>query len=72
MTSSAIRAQLARLGLSQTGAARLLGVNPRTVRNWCSEPQRGEVPPPVERLLWVLEYVPDALRLFRDRPNHGE
>lgn len=55
MTPTDLRAQLARLGLTQTGAARLLGVNPRTVRRWLED---GDIPPPVVRLLGAMEAVP--------------
>jgi plasmid maintenance system antidote protein VapI len=36
MTPEAFRARLARLGLSQVGAARALNIDPRTVRRYCS------------------------------------
>lgn len=53
MTPTDFRAALARLGLTQAGAARLLGVDERTARRWA----RGErqVPEPVRRLLWACE-----------------
>ncbi len=53
VTSAEFRATLARLGLTQAGAARLLGVDERTGRRWA----RGErqVPEPVRRLLWACE-----------------
>jgi len=34
MTADQFRSSLDRLGLSQLGAARMLGVNDRTVRRW--------------------------------------
>ncbi len=37
MTPEAFRNALAALGLSQRGAAKLWGVNERTVRTWASE-----------------------------------
>ena len=53
VTQAEFRAALARLGLTQAGAARLLGVDERTARRWA----RGErqVPEPVRRLLWACE-----------------
>jgi DNA-binding transcriptional regulator YiaG len=55
------RETLTRLGLSQTGAARLLGVNARTVRGWCEPveaPGHRSVPTPVWRMLDLIEHVP--------------
>jgi DNA-binding transcriptional regulator YiaG len=58
MTPDAFRAELARLGLSQVGAARFLEVDPRTVRRWAA----GEViiPKAVEMLLARLR--PEEVR----------
>jgi DNA-binding transcriptional regulator YiaG len=56
MTPDEFRAALARLGLTQSGAARLLGVDARTVRKWACD-ERG-VPEPVRRLLWLCERHP--------------
>lgn len=36
MTPEAFKARLAALGLSQVGAAKALGIDPRTVRRYCS------------------------------------
>ncbi len=58
MTSAEVRSTLARLGLSQVQAAKVIGVNPRTVRNWCAEPQRAPVPPNVKLLLQLMEKHP--------------
>ena len=55
MTAADFRAQLARLGLSQTAAAHEIGVDARTVRRWCADPQQAEVPTPVVRLLAMME-----------------
>ncbi len=52
MTSDDYRAAIESLGLSQLGAARLLGVNDRTSRRWASGEQ--DVPPPAERFLRYL------------------
>ena len=64
-----LRALLARLGLSQMGLARLLAVNPRTVRGWCA----GTRPPPeiVRRFLLVLAAHPRAVRTL-DNLNRAE
>lgn len=53
MTASDFRAAIAHLGLSQVGAARLLGVDDRTSRRWAL----GEsgIPEPVRRLLLACE-----------------
>ncbi len=55
MTPKQFRAALKRLGLTQVGAARRLGVNPRTVRFWVAGTYR--IPEPVVILLrtWVRE-----------------
>lgn len=52
MSPTAYRATLDRLGLSQTAAAAVCGVNERTSRNWASG--RTEVPEPVQRLLRAM------------------
>jgi DNA-binding transcriptional regulator YiaG len=56
MTADDLRAVLGRLSLSQTGAARLLGVDPRTMRRWVLGER--EIPEVVVRLLRLLEHVP--------------
>lgn len=53
MTPAQLRDALARLGLSQTGAARLMGVDARTVRYWAAGER--EIPAPVEKLLECWE-----------------
>ncbi|MCK8787988.1 helix-turn-helix domain-containing protein [Roseomonas sp. NAR14] len=53
MSGAALRAALDRLGLSQEGGARLLGVDGRTMRRWVAEER--DIPPPVIRLLWAME-----------------
>lgn len=56
-----LRDTLARLHLSQMEAARLLGVEPRTVRRWCEPPDAPGhrcTPEPVCRLLDLIEHVP--------------
>lgn len=53
MTPSEYRAALAALGLTQAGAAELIGVNPRTSRRWAL----GESPIPqaVARLMAMMQ-----------------
>lgn len=41
MTANQYRAALAKLGLTQVGAARLFGVAPKTSRNWARFGVRG-------------------------------
>lgn len=60
----ALRAALARLGLSQTRAAHLVGVQPRKLRAWCQEEDttgHRQVPGPIWRILDMIETVPGAL-----------
>lgn len=57
MTATELRAALATLGLTQSGGARLLGVDARTMRRWCAEGDAStarDVPPPVARFLTFL------------------
>lgn len=59
MTPAALRATLQRLRLSQLAAARLLGVNARTMRAWVSTGANHRMMPEVAvRLLWAVEHVP--------------
>ena len=69
MDANAYRAQLARLDLSQGGAARLVGVDARTSRRWAL----GEVPVPgaVERLLWACERDRALLEALQGWPPIG-
>jgi DNA-binding transcriptional regulator YiaG len=52
MTPDEYREALARLGLSQAGGARLLGVDERTSRRWALGER--DVPPPVHHFLRYL------------------
>lgn len=52
MTAPQYRAALARLGLSQVEAGRVLGVDPRTSRRWALGER--ELPPPAAKLLSLL------------------
>jgi len=68
MTADQYRAILATLGLSQQGAARLLGVNGRTSRRWIA----GTVPVPqavamLLRLMVTAGLTPDHVAQFVDR-----
>ena len=55
MTAQEYRGALSRLGLSQAQAARLIGVNTRTSERWGAGDR--DVPPPVQRLVWLLEHL---------------
>lgn len=61
MTPDEIRATLARLGLPQTGAARLLGVDARTFRRWCSGDPMPELAARVLRMASAGELSLDRL-----------
>lgn len=63
MTAAQLRAVLDRLGLSQSEASRLLGIDPRTMRRWVLDEQ--PVPSPVAILFRLLDECPAALRHFR-------
>jgi DNA-binding transcriptional regulator YiaG len=65
MTPAELRASLTRLNLSQVGAARLLNVDPRTMRRWIS----GEiaVPGPVVVLLDLMEHCAPVLDYLKAR-----
>jgi DNA-binding transcriptional regulator YiaG len=52
MTTTEFRDTLTALGLSQVGAARLLGVDGRTVRRWIKGDR--EIPAPAARFLIYL------------------
>ena len=71
MDATDFRATIARLGLSQSGAGRVLGVDERTARRWALG-ERG-VPETVARLLWLCERFPGVLGALRDdwRPGHA-
>ena len=53
MTPDEYRDTLTRLGLSQVGAARALGVDERTSRRWAHGER--EIPPPVVVALVLME-----------------
>jgi DNA-binding transcriptional regulator YiaG len=59
MTPTEYRAQLARLGLSQTKAAKVLGLGDRTSRSYATGER--EPPEPVVRLLAACERYPALL-----------
>ncbi len=62
--SDRLRATFARLTLTQTRAAALLGVGDRTLRGWCQpdgSPGARQVPVPIWRLLDLLEHVPGVV-----------
>lgn len=53
MTPADFRSCLQRLGLSQTGASRVLGVSDRAVRQWIAGDR--SVPEPVAKLLRLMD-----------------
>lgn len=65
MTPPDLRAQLAHLGLTQAGAAALVGVDDRTMRRWIAGDRA--VPEPVARLLWACQQFPALLEALRDK-----
>lgn len=62
MSPQHLRAILDRLGLSQSEASRLLGIDPRTMRRWVLDEQ--PVPSPVAILFRLLDECPAARRHF--------
>ena len=69
MSPDELRALLARLNLSQVAGARFVGVEPRTMRRWCSGDQ--PIGTTASRLLAVADRVPEARDLLwqlSDRP----
>ena len=75
MTRTEFQTCLNRLGLSQTEAARLLSVSPRTVRRWAEKPP--EIPGPAEQALraWMqlhrlgLPWRPDGVAIGQIDPE---
>ena len=63
MTPREVRAQLDRLGLNQSEAARLCGVDTTTMQRWCSDlrTQSRQMPAPAERLLHAMERFPELV-----------
>lgn len=67
MSPEELKLRIADLNLTQNEAARLLGVDPRTMRRWMS----GEKPvaPPVIVLLEMLKAVPGAADWLKKNPK---
>ena len=66
---------LERLNLSTTGAARLLGVSPSTVRGWGAGSRNGVPAEPPEYALRLLELaadVPMARKWLENRAYHAD
>jgi DNA-binding transcriptional regulator YiaG len=61
MTPANHRALRARLGLTVGAEARLLGVDTRTVERWLAGTR--DIPPPAQRLLWLLDASHDRGRV---------
>jgi DNA-binding transcriptional regulator YiaG len=53
MTSLQFRNVIAKIGLSQVQAARVLGVTPRTVRRWALDEVK--IPPTAAKLLRLMQ-----------------
>ncbi len=74
MTATEYRETIAALGLSQVGAARLLGVDERTSRRWTSGER--DIPAPAARFLRFLvaaKIKPErVLKLLRSMEEPGE
>jgi transcriptional regulator with XRE-family HTH domain len=68
LTAAEYRETIAALGLTQAGAAKLLGVDARTSRRWALGER--EVPPPVSRLLLFIlrsgATPEDVMRVLQD------
>ena len=54
MTPTDLREALDHLGLSQAGAARRLGYNPRTMRRWCETSGKYPVPHQASMIINLL------------------
>jgi DNA-binding transcriptional regulator YiaG len=67
MTPAKAREHIARLALSQQGFARLIRVNPVTVRRWLNLENPGDMPRAVEILLEVLTPAEVARYLAGDQ-----
>lgn len=66
------RETLSRLGLTQTGAAKLIGVPPRTLRRWLDRPGASgyrEIPETATRMLALIEHVPGVREWLTDCQN---
>lgn len=65
MTGLELRHLIAKLGLTQTGTARLIGVDPRAIRHWIADDNR--IPQSVALLLQACDRFPSVLEWLRDR-----
>ena len=73
MTPDEYRDALASLGLSQSGAARLLGVDARTSRRWVSgERDIPEIAARFLRFLIAAEITPDEVTEMLSRAGYPE
>ena len=63
MTPASLRALIERLGISQIETARLIGVDPSTIRRYLSG--RLTVPEPTTRLLYAIEDIPGMREYLR-------
>lgn len=70
-----MRDTLDRLGLSSMRASKLLDVNDRTVRSWCSEDNaigHRRPPGPVLLLLELIEHLPEVRKYLARRKLNAE
>lgn len=67
MSPEELKLRIADLNLTQNEAARLLGVDPRTMRRWMSGEKN--VAPPVIILLKMLQAVPGAADWLKANPQ---
>lgn len=74
MSAREVRAALDRLGLTQSEAARLCGVNLATMQRWCSErnTQWRQIPPPAARLLYAMERLPELVGILEWRQEDAK
>jgi DNA-binding transcriptional regulator YiaG len=63
MSPDDLKDMLARLGFSQSGAARILGVDSRTVRRWIAGDR--DIPAPAVVFFRLLDEFPDALHYVK-------
>ncbi len=67
MAPSELRAAILRLCLTESGSARVLGVQPRTMRRWLAGER--EIPEMAERMLFLFHRIPEAIRMLDDFPR---
>lgn len=66
MTPVELKDILGKLGISRGGFGLMLGATRRSGENW-TDPDRGEVPGPVQTVAWLLDERPELLQLVIKR-----